>query len=253
MEWKLLRPHGLPASKETSLTHTPNRPLCLSNSTLPLKTANCIKSCEHSNKYFLDCLSTEGQVLLTLSSPFTFISVPLEESCKCTQTAELALCKSEVVVILTWLMYVTSERVSWTISVLFASFANLILTHTYIHTYICVCIMHALELTIIRKMQFIYKPALRDSKILAANPLNSQVTWVERSLFLTQYHKCITLETAIMEANPITTMAATKFLIRTSVSQALKKYVSEELHCFQKIHWNILYKNIGITLMNLNL
>lgn len=53
-----------------------------------------------------------------------------------------------------------------------------------------------------------------------------------RSLFLTQYHKCITLETAIMGANPITTVAATKFIVRTNVSQALKKYVSEELHCF---------------------
>lgn len=83
-------------------------------------------------------------------------------------------------------------------------------------------------------MQFIYKPALWDSRILVVNPLNSQVIRVERSFFLTQYHKCITLETAIMEANPVTTMASTKFIIRTSVSQALKKYVSEELHYFQK-------------------
>lgn len=85
-------------------------------------------------------------------------------------------------------------------------------------------------------MHLIYKPALWDSRILVVNPLNSQAIQVERSLFLTQYHKSITLETAIMEANPITTMAATKSIVRTSVSQALKKYVSEELHCFQKIH-----------------
>lgn len=43
-------------------------------------------------------------------------------------------------------------------------------------------------------------------------------------------------KTAIMEANPITTMAAKEFVVKTNVSQALKKYVSEELHCFQKIH-----------------
>lgn len=49
-------------------------------------------------------------MLLSLSSPFTFISVPLEESCKGIQTAELALCKSEAVVILTWLMHVTSKK-----------------------------------------------------------------------------------------------------------------------------------------------
>lgn len=85
-------------------------------------------------------------------------------------------------------------------------------------------------------MQFIYKRGLWDSRISVVNPLNSQVLQVERSLFLTQYHKCITLETAIMKANPVTRMAVTKFIVRTSVSQALKKYDSEELHCFQKIH-----------------
>lgn len=74
-------------------------------------------------------------MLLSLSSLFTFISVPVEESCKCTQTAEVALCKSEVVVILTCLAHMTSKRGSWTISVLFARSANFILMHTYIHTY----------------------------------------------------------------------------------------------------------------------
>lgn len=118
-------------------THTQQTsPLCLS-----LKATNGIKFCKHSNNHFLDCLSTGGQMLLSLSSLFTFISVPLEESCKCTQTAELALCKSEVVVISTWLVHVTSKRGSWTISALFARSVNFILMHTCIHTYIC--IMHA--------------------------------------------------------------------------------------------------------------
>lgn len=49
-------------------------------------------------------------MLLSLSSPFTFISVPLEQSCGCTQTAELALYKSEVVVILSWLIYVAPKK-----------------------------------------------------------------------------------------------------------------------------------------------
>lgn len=49
-------------------------------------------------------------MLLSLNSPFTFISVPLEGSCECTPRAELALCKSEVVVILTWLMHTTSKK-----------------------------------------------------------------------------------------------------------------------------------------------
>lgn len=46
-------------------------------------------------------------MLLSLNSPFIFISVPLEESSKCTQRAVLALYKSEIVLILTWLVHVT--------------------------------------------------------------------------------------------------------------------------------------------------
>lgn len=46
-----------------------------------------------------------------------------------------------------------------------------------------------------------------------------------------------------MGVNPITTVAATKFIVRTNVSQALKKYVSEEFHCFKKYN-EIFYTRI---------